>query len=121
MAYACPLCFASSGPGVLRAYLVSAFFMIALAWAVIAGIWLYAARVYQEGTEAGDATARVEGPWIQNAAVDFDCETATEQLKASVIGGRRHDEAALTWRGFARGWRVYGGRRETGVRGDRNG
>ena len=37
MAYACPLCFASSGPGVLRAYLVSAFFMIGLAWAVIGG------------------------------------------------------------------------------------
>ena len=51
MAYACPLCFASSGPGVLRAYLVSAFFMIGLAWAVIGGIWLYAARMYSEAAE----------------------------------------------------------------------
>ena len=88
MAYACPLCFASSGPGVLRAYLVSAFFMIGLAWAVIGGIWLYAARMYSEAAEPGDATMRVETPWIQNAAVDFDCETAAEQLKPSVIRRR---------------------------------
>ena len=76
VAYACPLCFASSGPGVLRAYLVSAFFMIGLAWAVIGGIWLYAARTYSEAAEPGDATTRVEAPWIQSAAVD-NCETAT--------------------------------------------
>jgi len=85
MAYACPLCFASSGPGVLRAYLVSAFFMIGLAWAVIGGIWLYAARMYSEAAEPGDATMRVETPWIQNAAVG-NCET--EQLKPGVIRRR---------------------------------
>jgi hypothetical protein len=67
IAYACPLCFASSSPGVLRAYLVSAFFMIALAWAVIAAIWLYAARIYSEKTERGepaksaDAVPSIEG------------------------------------------------------------
>ena len=87
-AYACPLCFASSAPGVLRAYLVSAFFMIGLAWAVIGGIWLYAARTYSEAAEPVDATTRVEASWIQNAAVDFDCETAAEQLKPVVIRRR---------------------------------
>jgi len=53
-AYGCPLCFGSSAPGVLRAYLVSAFFMIGLAWAVIGGLWLYVARMYSQKTEAVD-------------------------------------------------------------------
>jgi len=59
-AYACPLCFASSSPGVLRAYLVSAFFMIALAWGVIGAITLYAFRVYSEKLEQGDTSAHLQ-------------------------------------------------------------
>ncbi len=59
-AYACPLCFGSSAPGVLRAYLVSAFFMIALAWGVIGAITLYAFRVYSEKSEQGDTSTYLE-------------------------------------------------------------
>jgi hypothetical protein len=59
-AYACPLCFASSSPGVLRAYLVSVFFMIALAWGVIGAITLYAFRVYSEKLEQGDTSTYLE-------------------------------------------------------------
>ncbi len=59
-AYACPLCFASSSPGVLRAYLVSAFFMIALAWVVIGAIALYAFRLYSEKLEQGDTSAHLQ-------------------------------------------------------------
>ena len=59
-AYACPLCFASSAPGVLHAYLVSAFFMIALAWGVIGTITLYAFRVYSEKAEQGDTSTYLE-------------------------------------------------------------
>ncbi len=58
--YACPLCFASSAPGVLHAYLVSAFFMIALAWGVIGGITLYAFRVYSEKLERGDTSTHLQ-------------------------------------------------------------
>jgi hypothetical protein len=59
-AYACPLCFASSAPGLLHAYLVSAFFMIALAWGVIGGITLYAFRVYSEKLEPGDTSTHLQ-------------------------------------------------------------
>jgi hypothetical protein len=59
-AYACPLCFGSSAPGVLHAYLVSAFFMIALAWGVIGAITLYAFHVYSEKLEEGDASKYLE-------------------------------------------------------------
>jgi hypothetical protein len=59
-ALACPLCFASSGPGVLRAYLVSAFFMIALAWGVIGAITLYAFHVYSEKSEQADTNTCLE-------------------------------------------------------------
>jgi len=59
-AYACPLCFASSSPGVLRAYLVSAFFMIALAWGVVGAITLYAFRVYSEKLEQGDTSTHLQ-------------------------------------------------------------
>ena len=59
-AYACPLCFASSGPGVLHAYLVSVFFMIALAWGLIGAITLYAFRVYSEKLEQGDRSTHLE-------------------------------------------------------------
>ena len=59
-AYACPLCFASSSPGVLRAYLVSAFFMIALAWGVIGAITLYAFHIYSEKSEPGDTSPHLE-------------------------------------------------------------
>jgi hypothetical protein len=59
-AYACPLCFGSSAPGVLRAYLVSAFFMIALAWGVIGGITLYAFHMYPEKSERGDPSKYLE-------------------------------------------------------------
>ncbi len=59
-AYACPLCFASSAPGVLHAYLVSAFFMIALAWGAIGGITLYAFRVYSEKLEQGDTSTHLQ-------------------------------------------------------------
>ena len=81
-AYACPLCFGSSAPGVLRAYLVSAFFMIGLAWAVIGGIWLYAARMYPEKAEAGDTGAyspEAAGP-IQNT---FERQTLLTQINRS--------------------------------------
>ena len=54
--YACPLCFASAGAGVLRAYLVSAFFMLALAWGVIGAIVLYAFRVYPDRSEQEDTS-----------------------------------------------------------------
>lgn len=59
-AYGCPFCFGSSDPGVLRAYLVSAFFMIGLAWAVIGGLWLYVARTYSQKTEAVYTDAYLE-------------------------------------------------------------
>lgn len=59
-AYACPLCFRSSAPGVLHAYLVSAFFMIALAWGVIGSITLYAFRVYSEKPEPEDTSTQLE-------------------------------------------------------------
>ncbi len=59
-ACACPLCFGSSAPGVLRAYLVSAFFMIALAWVVIGAIALYAFRLYSEKLEQGDTSAHLQ-------------------------------------------------------------
>lgn len=59
-AYACPLCFGSSSPGVLRAYLVSAFFMIAFAWGVIGAITLYAFRTYSEQEEQGDTSTYLE-------------------------------------------------------------
>lgn len=60
-AYACPLCFSALGSGVLQAYLVSAFFMIALAWGVIGAITLYALRVYPEKSEQGDTRTHLEG------------------------------------------------------------
>jgi hypothetical protein len=59
-AYACPLCFASSAPGVLHAYLVSAFFMIALAWGLIGAITLYAFRVYSEKLDQADTSTRLQ-------------------------------------------------------------
>lgn len=86
-AYACPLCFGSSGPGVLRAYLVSAFFMIGLAWALIAGICLYAARMYSEEAQAEDTGAYVEAaPPIQNTAA-FECQMAPIQIVTAGTGG----------------------------------
>ena len=57
---ACAVCFSSSSPGVLRAYLVSTFFMIALAWGVIGAITLYAFRVYSEKSEQGDTSTYME-------------------------------------------------------------
>ncbi len=77
-AYACPLCFGSSAPGVLRAYLVSAFFMIGLAWAVIAGIWLYAARMYSEEPQAGDAGAYVEATRANSKSGSFRVPNGTD-------------------------------------------
>ena len=72
-AYACPLCFASSAPGVLRAYLVSAFFMIALAWGVIGAITLYAFRVYSENSELGDVSTHSEAAGsIKGSAAPFE-------------------------------------------------
>jgi hypothetical protein len=59
-ACACPLCFGSSGPGVLRAYLVSAFFMIALAWAAIGAIALYAVRTYPEKALPNDTAVHLK-------------------------------------------------------------
>lgn len=59
-AYACPLCFGSSGPGVLHAYLVSAFFMIALAWGIIGAITLYAFHAYSEKSELTDTSLYLE-------------------------------------------------------------
>ena len=85
IAYACPLCFASSAPGVLHAYLVSAFFMIALAWGVIGAIWLYAARLYQEGAESRDGNAQAVRR-IQNTARDLGCRMAAAEI---VPGGAR--------------------------------
>jgi hypothetical protein len=41
---------------VLRAYLVSAFFMLALAWGVIGAIVLYAFRVYPDRSEQEDTS-----------------------------------------------------------------
>src|SRR5208282_1987892 len=64
-AYACPLCFASSSPGVLRAYLVSAFFMIALAWGVIGAITLYAFHIYSENRNR-ETRARI---WRRRARI----------------------------------------------------
>lgn len=59
-AYACPLCFASSRPGVLHAYLVSAYFMIGLAWGIIGAITLYAVRSYSEKPEQADRSTHSE-------------------------------------------------------------
>ena len=74
-AYGCPLCFGSSAPGVLRAYLVSAFFMIGLAWAVIGGLWLYVARTYSQKTEVvnTDAYLRAAAGAIQTAFEGQTC------------------------------------------------
>jgi hypothetical protein len=51
-AHACSHCFASSAPGVLHAYLVSVFSMIALAWGAIGAITLYALHVNPEKARA---------------------------------------------------------------------
>lgn len=59
-AHACAVCFASSSPGVLHAYLVSVFFMIALAWGVIGAITLYAFRVYSEKSEQEDTSRHLD-------------------------------------------------------------
>ena len=71
-AYACPLCFGSSAPGVLRAYLVSAFFMIALAWGVIGAIALYAFRVFPEKSEPGDTTYLEAARSIESPTAPFE-------------------------------------------------
>ncbi len=72
-AYACSLCFGSSGPSVLRAYLVSAFFMIALAWGVIGAITLYALRVYSERSQQRDASRYLKAARsIKSSAAPFE-------------------------------------------------
>ena len=87
-AYACPLCFGSSAPGVLRAYLVSVFFMIGLAWAVVAGIWLYAARMYSEKAQARDAEAYSEAVRADSEITTaFECQTAPIQIVSTGTGG----------------------------------
>ncbi|MGD0074132.1 MAG: hypothetical protein ABSD31_07280 [Candidatus Binataceae bacterium] len=55
-AYACPLCFGSSPPRVLHAYYLSAVILVGLAWTLIAGICLYAFRMYGRDTESSDET-----------------------------------------------------------------
>jgi plastocyanin len=58
--YACAQCYASAGPTVVRAYLVSAFCMIGLAWVVIGAISLYALRVCRRKPESKDLSVRVQ-------------------------------------------------------------
>lgn len=59
-AYACPLCFASSAPGVLHAYLVSTFFMLGVGGAVVGAIGLYAARAHSQKVQAEDQTTHTK-------------------------------------------------------------
>ncbi len=66
-AYACPLCFASSGPNVLHAYLVSAFFMIVLAWTMIGIVALYAFHLCSNQSEQ-----RGPSPYLGKRAVDTE-------------------------------------------------
>src|SRR5208282_1956514 len=88
-AYACPLCFGSSAPGVLRAYLVSAFFMIALAWGVIGAIALYAFRVYSEKSEQGDTSLHLEAaPSIKSPAAPLPRKTPITQITPRWSGGK---------------------------------
>jgi hypothetical protein len=60
-AYACSQCYASSAPGVLRAYLVSVFSMIALAWGTIGAITLYTLRTYPEESRSEKEVLEVGG------------------------------------------------------------
>ncbi len=55
-AYACPLCFGSSTPRVLHAYYLSAVLLVGLAWALVAGICLYAFRMYGRDLGSTDET-----------------------------------------------------------------
>ena len=88
-AYACPLCFGSSGPGVLRAYLVSAFFMIALAWGVIGAITLYAFRAYSEKSEQVATNTQLEAArLIKSPSAPLASQTAITQITPRWAGGK---------------------------------
>jgi len=89
MAYACPLCFASAGPGVVHAYLVSAFFMIGLAWAVIGGIWLYAARMHSQSVQPEDSTVNAKvSRSIRGVDGDFDRRIAAGEIVPEEARGK---------------------------------
>ena len=88
-ATACPLCFGSSGAGVLHAYLVSAFFMIALAWGVIGAITLYAFRVYSEKSEQVDTNTQLEAARsIKSPSTPLTSQTAITQITPRWVGGK---------------------------------
>src|SRR5208282_4931979 len=88
-AYACPLCFGSSAPGVLRAYLVSAFFMIALAWGVIGAVTLYAFRVYSEKSEEVGTNTNLEAARsIKSPITPLASQTAITQITPRWAGGK---------------------------------
>ena len=85
--WACPLCFGSSGSGVLRAYLVSAYFMIGLAWSMIALMCLYVARKYPDRAQQEDAVTvpQAAGP-IQNSRAAFGCRKLVTQVAPAGAG-----------------------------------
>jgi len=87
--YACPLCYGSSTVGVLRAYLVSAFFMIALAWIVIGAVWLYAARLYPESAHSRDLgiDGETRGS-LRNAAGEFESPDGSVEIVPENNGGK---------------------------------
>lgn len=89
-AWACPLCFGSSGPGILHAYLVSAYFMIGLAWSMIGLMCLYVARKYPDRTQKEDAATvpQAAGP-NQNSPAAFACRTLVTQVVPEGTGEDR--------------------------------
>lgn len=86
VAYACPLCFASSPPGVLRAYLVSAFFMIALACVVVGAIGLYASRMHSQSVQPEDLTVNAK-PSRSIRSADSDFNMAAVETVPEKVGG----------------------------------
>jgi len=86
-ARACPLCFASAGPGVLRAYLVSAVFMIGLAWSIIGMMCLYVIRKYSDGTPQKDATVTEQiAESLHNSPTVVNCTALVTQVAPARAG-----------------------------------
>jgi hypothetical protein len=86
-AWGCPLCFGSSGPGVLHAYLVSAFFMIGLVWSMIGLMCFYVARTDSDGAQQeGAGTIPQAAGSIQDSPAAFDYRTLVTQVVPAGTG-----------------------------------
>jgi hypothetical protein len=89
VAYACPLCFASSSLVVLRAYLVSTFFMLALGCVVTIAIGLYAARMHSQSVQPKDSTVNARASRsIRSIDDDFDRRIAAAEIVPEEAGGK---------------------------------